>query len=52
MKTLAPYIHSARNRNNRTTALLRLTGALALYICFGLLTEYAYASKDEPEPLE
>jgi len=52
MKTLAPCIDSARNRNNRTTALLRLTGALALYICFGLLTEYAYASKDEPEPLE
>lgn len=52
MKTLAPYIDSATNRNNRTTALLRLTGALALYICFGLLAEYAYASKDEHDPLE
>ena len=52
MKTAAPCIHSARNRIDRTTVLFRLLGSLALYICFGLLAEYAYAATDEPEPME
>ncbi len=52
MKTLSPHIHSARNRNNRSVSLLRLLGALALYICFGLLTDYAYASVVDPDSTE
>jgi len=52
MKSSAPDIHSARSTTGRPTILLRLLGALALYICFGLLAEYAYASVDGPDPLE
>ena len=52
MKTSAPDIHPARSTTGRPTVLLRLLGALALYIGFGLLTEYAYASMGEPEPIK
>ena len=52
MKTSTPGIHTANSTTGRPAVLLRLVGALALYICFGLLAEYAYASVDEPNPLE
>ncbi len=42
----------AANSRDQTTALLRLLGALALYICFGLLAEYVYADIGEPDPME
>jgi len=52
MTTSAPEIHVARSTYDRTSVLLRLLGALALYICFGLLAEYAYASDKAPRLLE
>ena len=52
MKAPAADIQPVNNSNDRPAVLLRLTGALALYFCFGLLAEYAYASNDEPDPLE
>jgi len=52
MKTLAPDIQPATNSIGRPAILLRLLGALALYICFGLLVQYAFASNSEPDPME
>jgi Ca-activated chloride channel family protein len=52
MKSSAADIQPVNNNDDRPAVLLRLIGALALYICFGLLAEYVYASKGEPEPLE
>ena len=52
MKSSAADIQPVNNSNDRPAVLLRLIGAVALYICFGLLAEYAYASNDEPDPLE
>ena len=52
MKLSAADIHPVNNSSDRPAVLLRLLGALTLYICFGLLAEYVYASMDEPRPLE
>ena len=52
MKTSAADIHPVNHSNDRPGVLLRLLGALALYICFGLLAEYAYASKGETSPMQ
>jgi len=38
--------------NNRAKVLLRLLGALTLYLCFGLLAEYAYANQGKTDPRE
>ena len=52
MNTIAPEIYIAKHSDSLTTVILRLLGALALYICFGLLAEYAYASDNTPNPME
>ena len=52
MKTSAADIDPVNHGNDRPGVLLRLLGALALYACFGLLAEYAYASNNETRPME
>ena len=52
MKITAPEKYIIKTNNSRLNPLLRLLGALALYICFGLLAEFAYANNDDPKPLE
>ncbi len=52
METLEPEIYIAKNSSSRSSVLLRLLGALALYICFGLLAEYAFASNKKTPPVE
>lgn len=52
MTTIAAELYTAKHSHSRMPALLRLLGALALYICFGLLAEYAYANNNELNPLE
>jgi Ca-activated chloride channel family protein len=39
-----------KTSNSRLSLLLRLLGALALYICFGLLAEFAYANNNALNP--
>ena len=52
MTTMAAELYTTKHSHSRIPVLLRLFGALALYICFGLLAEYAYANNIEPRPLE
>jgi Ca-activated chloride channel family protein len=52
MKSSAADIHPVKHGNSRPGLLLRLLGALALYICFGLLAEYAYANNGETDPIQ
>ena len=52
MKTSAADIDPVNHGNDRPGVLLRLLGALALYACFSLLAEYAYASNNETRPME
>ena len=52
MKTSAVDIDPVNHGNDRPGVLLRLLGALALYACFSLLAEYAYASNNETRPME
>ncbi len=52
MESLEPEIYISKSSSSRSSVLLRLLGALTLYICFGLLAEYAFASNNEPNPVE
>ena len=52
MKTSTADIHSVNHSNGRPGVLLRLLGAIALYICFGLLADYAFASNNETDLME
>ena len=52
MKTSAVDIDPVNHGKGRPGVLLRLLGALALYACFSLLAEYAYASNNETRPME
>ncbi len=52
MKIPAYETYIVKSNNSRLTWLLRLLGALALYICFGLIAEFAYANNNDLNPLE
>ena len=52
MKTPAYETYIVKTSNSRLTWLLRLLGALALYACFGLIAEFAYANNNNLNPLE
>ncbi|MBT8129742.1 MAG: VWA domain-containing protein, partial [Gammaproteobacteria bacterium] len=49
MKMLFSSLRTSDYRDKSTRALFRLCTALLLYICFGLLTEYAYAGTTIPD---
>ena len=48
MKTCTREAHLDKHKNSLAGILLRLLGATALYLCFGLLAEYAYANHAVP----
>ena len=52
MKTAITGTDLENNSNNRNTVLLRLLGAIALYLCFGLLADLVYALPRDTNPMD
>ena len=48
MKTYTLYAHHDKHNNSLARIILRLLVSTALYLCFGLLAEYAYANHPAP----